>query len=51
MGNWSAQLFGFESAPVTVDDSANGLLAVIDSATKETHGGKFWDFEGKELPW
>lgn len=29
--------------------SATGLLSVVDKATKESHGGKFWNYTGEEL--
>lgn len=34
---------------ITTKESAIGVLAVIDKATKETHGGKFFDNLGAEL--
>jgi hypothetical protein len=27
-----------------------GVLKVVDAATKESHGGKFWTNDGEELP-
>jgi norsolorinic acid ketoreductase len=30
-------------------ESVSGLLGVIDKATKETHGGKFWSYTGQEM--
>lgn len=32
-------------------ESAAGVLKVIDEATRETHSGKFWDYQGQEVPW
>lgn len=29
--------------------SAADILSVVDAATKESHGGKFWNHDGKEL--
>lgn len=49
MGNGSATKHGMEQAPTTVEDSINGMLAVIDSATRETHGGHFWSEKGEDL--
>ncbi|RYP36183.1 hypothetical protein DL767_003515 [Monosporascus sp. MG133] len=40
-----------ESAPVDNADACNGVVALIDGATKETHGGKFMSYQGTELPW
>lgn len=52
MGNASARLvLGLEKAFVEVDDSCDGVVQVIDVATKDTHGGKLWDNEGKLLTW
>ena len=51
MGSEAAELNGTaEGAPVTPQQSVNGLLKVIDGATRET-SGRFWSFEGKEIPW
>ena len=51
LGNYSARLNGAKDAPVTVHDSVTGMLRVIDTATKETHSGRFWTYEGTEIPW
>jgi norsolorinic acid ketoreductase len=34
---------------ITTEESAIGVLAVVDKATKETHGGKFFNNLGEEL--
>jgi hypothetical protein len=34
---------------ISPEDSAKGVLAVVDAATKETHGGKFWSYDGSAL--
>jgi hypothetical protein len=36
---------------ITPAESATGILSLIDKATKETHGGKFWNVDGTELAW
>lgn len=51
MGNYGARLLGFEKAFIGVDESCDGIAQVIDAATKDSHGGKFWDNEGKQLKW
>ncbi|CAF1366140.1 unnamed protein product [Adineta steineri] len=51
MGNPFAKDVGLDEAPVTIQDSVQGQLKVIDEATREKTSGRFWDFEGKELPW
>ncbi|KAI9170630.1 Short-chain dehydrogenase/reductase family oxidoreductase [Paramyrothecium foliicola] len=37
--------------PLTIEDSVNGMLEVIDGATRESAGGKFLTQTGQELPW
>ena len=51
IGNRAANLLGMDQAPGSVDDTCDGLVLLIDSATKETHGGRYWEYTGKELPW
>ncbi|RFU29494.1 hypothetical protein B7463_g6825, partial [Scytalidium lignicola] len=50
-GNSSAQAFGLPEAPVKLDDSVNGMIGVLDVATKESHGGKMWGHDGKQQAW
>ena len=51
MGNYGAKAFGAEKAAITVEESVTGLIKVIDAATRETHGGKLWAYNGRQLPW
>ncbi|CAF4081959.1 unnamed protein product [Adineta steineri] len=51
MGNPFAKTIGLDEAPVTIENSVQGQLKVIDEATREKTSGRFWDFQGKELPW
>ncbi|KAF7325985.1 NAD(P)-binding protein [Mycena kentingensis (nom. inval.)] len=62
MGNVGATAAGLPQAPVSVQDSVDGILSRIDGATKEkssgkfwnykaTFGGKPWDLEMEEIPW
>ncbi|KAI5861162.1 NAD(P)-binding protein [Durotheca rogersii] len=51
MGNRSAQALGLEKAFVTVDDSCDGIFKLISESTKEATGGRFWNYDGEELPW
>ncbi|KAL4936451.1 hypothetical protein BDV06DRAFT_227886 [Aspergillus oleicola] len=51
LGNNAAQLLGLKEAPVTIEDSTRGLVAVIDASTKETHSGRLWKRTGEEEPW
>ena len=47
---WVQTEMGGASATVTVDDSARGLLEVIDASTI-VNSGHFLDWSGKALPW
>ncbi|KAK4123007.1 NAD(P)-binding protein [Parathielavia appendiculata] len=51
LGQRGAHAFGYEKAAITVDDSVNGIIKVIDASTRETHGGKLWVYTGQESPW
>ncbi|KDN70839.1 putative short chain dehydrogenase/reductase family oxidoreductase [Colletotrichum sublineola] len=52
MGNYVAQEWKYDPGPPdTIDSSANGVLAVIDGATRETTSGKFVTQTGEILPW
>ncbi|KAJ7644521.1 aflatoxin biosynthesis ketoreductase-like protein nor-1 [Roridomyces roridus] len=51
MGNSSAAYHGREQAPVTVEDSVEGILQRVDGATKEKSSGRFWNFTGDERQW
>lgn len=50
MGNRGAKLFGMEKATLTVQESLDGVMAVLDKADKET-SGKFMSQDGTEIPW
>jgi len=41
---------GGDSAPLTVEDSASGILSVLENLTEDDNG-KFLQFDGKEVPW
>ncbi|KAK4121245.1 NAD(P)-binding protein [Parathielavia appendiculata] len=51
MGNAGARLFGMEKAVVPVKDSAEGIIKVLDNATRETAAGAggFWEYDGTPL--
>ncbi|KAJ5086872.1 Short-chain dehydrogenase/reductase SDR [Penicillium alfredii] len=51
LGNRGADAFGYEKAAVTIEDSVNGLVKVIDASTLETHSGKLFKHDGAEEPW
>ena len=51
LGNAAAPLaFGIEQFELAPEESAAGLLSVIDKATRNESGG-FWSYTGKEIPW
>ena len=49
MGNAGARAVGLEEAQGDPEDSVKGMLKVFDAATKETHSGKMWTFEGEAI--
>ncbi|RFU33891.1 hypothetical protein B7463_g2421, partial [Scytalidium lignicola] len=51
MGRHAADLAGVKEIPVTVEQSAKGLVEVIDATTKEGFSGNFIGFDGKPVPW
>jgi len=50
-GNFSAQCFGLQEAPLSIPESIKGMVKVIDAVTKESKGGKLVDYEGKDIAW
>ena len=51
MGNKAAEVVGAkEGPPVTIAQCVTGLAKQFDNATRET-SGRFWDFNGQEIPW
>ncbi|KAI1374564.1 NAD(P)-binding protein [Hypoxylon crocopeplum] len=56
MGKASIASLGLESRGVhipliTIDESCDGMVSLIDVATKESHGGRFWDYDGGRESW
>ena len=51
LGNNGARFFGYEQAPLTIDESCNGMVKLIDMATKESNGGRFWNYDGGQETW
>ena len=47
---WVQTDMGGKAAPLSVQDSARGILEVVEKATREDTG-RFFDYEGDELPW
>ncbi|POY75476.1 hypothetical protein BMF94_1378 [Rhodotorula taiwanensis] len=40
-----------QAKPISVEESTEGLLAVYDAATRASHGGKFFSYDGSALPY
>jgi len=52
MGSAGAGVAGMKEAPLTVEQSVDGITKLVDEATRDTHSGKFWSAEnGTEIPW
>jgi norsolorinic acid ketoreductase len=51
MGNAGARLAGLTEAPVTIKDSADGVISRIDNATREETSGKFLCYDDAKLLW
>ncbi|OAQ98857.1 hypothetical protein LLEC1_01719 [Akanthomyces lecanii] len=51
LGNRGARSFNLEKAGITVDESVQGVVKVIDASTKESHSGKLFSWTGEEVPW
>lgn len=47
---WVQTDMGGPNAKITTTQSVTGMLSTIQSATAE-HAGKFWNWDGTELPW
>jgi hypothetical protein len=50
MGKAGAALSGLTAeqlGAITPSASVTGILSVVDLATKETHGGRFWSYTGE----
>jgi NAD(P)-dependent dehydrogenase (short-subunit alcohol dehydrogenase family) len=48
--NVAITAFGWDRLPMSPEESAEACYKVIESATSE-QGGRFWSYDGKELPW
>lgn len=50
MGKAAAPVFGYAKFPTSTEESARGMIDVITKAGPED-SGRFWSFDGTELPW
>lgn len=51
MGNEGAAAFGMKEATTSTEDSINGMVQHIDTATREKTSGHFPVWEGGEFAW
>ncbi|CAG8957314.1 hypothetical protein HYFRA_00010737 [Hymenoscyphus fraxineus] len=51
MGNQGAASMGMEEAPVSVQQSVEGVLKKLDNATRENTGGRFLSFDDELYSW
>ena len=51
MGNRGAASFGVEKAETPVDESVEGVVKIVDGATREKTSGKLWMYTGELSPW
>ncbi|KAK8877022.1 aflatoxin biosynthesis ketoreductase nor-1 [Apiospora arundinis] len=51
LGDRGARELGFEKAFITVKESCDGMLNILDDTSKEKHGGKMIAWNGDVSPW
>ncbi|KAI9151517.1 NAD(P)-binding protein [Paramyrothecium foliicola] len=51
MGKRGAKTFGIDKPPHETAENARGIVKQIDAATRETHSGKFLNYNGEPVPW
>jgi len=52
MGDMAAKSWNYPGKPpLTVAQSVEGILSLVDGATRENSSGKFLSYDGKEIPW
>lgn len=47
---WARTDMGGDAADISTQESSNGIFNLINALTME-HSGRFWSWEGEELPW
>ena len=48
---WVKTDLGGPKAPLTADESINGILQLLDDFDEKKHNGNFFDYKGNPLPW
>ncbi|WVQ81961.1 hypothetical protein IAT38_004088 [Cryptococcus sp. DSM 104549] len=51
MGKEGAKFFGIANAPQTVEEISPQVVDLIESATRDTHGGYMWHYDGEKGAW
>ena len=52
MGNAGAVWLGMKEAPVKYEDRVSRTVQLLETATREKHGGKYWNLDNDgEIPW
>ncbi|KAI2463054.1 NAD(P)-binding protein [Annulohypoxylon bovei var. microspora] len=51
LGNTGARGLGFEKAPVSVEESLDGMMRMLAITSKEKHGGKMVSYDGEVSDW
>ncbi|WVQ81960.1 hypothetical protein IAT38_004087 [Cryptococcus sp. DSM 104549] len=51
MGKVGAAHFGIERAPQSVEEISPLIFDLVEKATKETHGGLLWHYDGEKGAW
>ncbi|KAB8254370.1 hypothetical protein BDV32DRAFT_16194 [Aspergillus pseudonomiae] len=51
MGSRNAQFIGLEKAPLTVQDTVQGIIKQVKGAQKSTSPGQFVNYLGEKVPW
>ncbi len=51
MGEFCAAENGIDHPPLSVYESCDGQYKLINEATKETSGGKFFEYDGTTIAW
>lgn len=50
-GQTFADSIGVKEPPMSLEESVNGVLEQVDSATKETTSGTFVSYDGAPIAW
>ncbi|KAI2463061.1 NAD(P)-binding protein [Annulohypoxylon bovei var. microspora] len=51
IGNWIAKEWGLGKATYTIEESVEGMMKIIDRATRDEASGEFFNLKNDKLPW